>query len=412
MPNTILTPTKIAREAIMLLKNQLGVANMVHRDYIRDMYDPKSGGTVTIRKPAEFSVTDGATLSNQDATEYSVVIPAPSQKHVAMRFSSQELTLEVEDFSARYVMPAVTQLVNQVEYDILGLYNQIPNSVGTPGTTPGSFSAFASAMQRLDEYGVENADRCICINPAARASMADALKGLDSSTRPQDALRRGDLGQLADMRVFMSQNVRTHTAGTFSTGSTGVTNGASSAGDTTLTTDGWAASTLVLTAGDIFTIAGVNAVNPRNKQDLGRLRQFVAQEDVTSDGSGNATIRIMDSTSCGLQASGAFQNVTALPGDGVAINAWAANGGHGGAATEGSVHDTNLAFHKNALALVFFNIETPSSAKGWTESDPDSGLSVRVIADYDVTNDREVYRLDILYSVDCLDPDRAVRLVG
>lgn len=413
MANNILTPTKIAREAIMLLKNQLGVASKVHRDYIRDMYDPKSGGQVTIRKPPEYSVTTGATLNVQDSTEYSVVIPAPTQKHVAMRFSSQELTLEIEDFSKRHIAPAITQLGNDLEYDILGLYNQIPHCVGSPGTTPNDYDLFGAAAQRMDELGVESDNRCFAINPATKRKMTNALKGLFNPNMTEDMVRRGELGNLAGFGdVFMSQNVRTHTTGTYSTGSTPVVNGATAEGATTIVTDGWANSTAVLKAGDVFTIDDVYEVNPRNKQSTGVLKQFVAQSDVTSDSSGNATITIMDSTGAGLRSTGPFQNCSAMPANNAGINVWAADGGLSAAGAEGTTYPMNLAFHKNALALVFFNIETPSSAKGTTVSDPDSGISIRLIQDYDIVNDREVYRLDILRSLKVLDPNRAVRLVG
>lgn len=413
MANTLVTPTKIAKEGIMLLKNRMGISSKVHRDYINEMYDPKSGGAVTIRNPVEYTVTSGATLSNQDTTEYTTVISAPTQKHVGFRFSSQELTLTIEEFSKRYIAPAVTQLVNDLEVDLLGLYNQFPHTIGLPGTTPNAWSYLGNAMQRLDDMGCEPEDRCLALNPAACNKLSDALKGLFIPNMTEDMVRKGYLGSLqAGFDVFKTQNVNTHTLGTFTTGSTPLTNGASSAGDKTIVTDGWANSTLVLKAGDVFTVGSVNEVNPRNKQNLGFLKQFVAQSDVTSDGSGNATITVMDSTSSGLHATGAYQNCSALPADGATITPWGATSGLDGAGSETSVYDMNLAFHKNAIALVFFNIETPASADGFTAVDPDTGLALRAIRDYDVTNDREVYRLDILRSMKVLDPNRGARLVG
>ena len=50
MPNTILTPNVIANEALMVLKNNLVMANLVHRDYENEFV--KVGDTVTARRPS------------------------------------------------------------------------------------------------------------------------------------------------------------------------------------------------------------------------------------------------------------------------------------------------------------------------------------------------------------------------
>ena len=52
MPNTILTPNVIANEALMVLKNNLVMANLVHRDYENEFV--KVGDTVTARRPSKF----------------------------------------------------------------------------------------------------------------------------------------------------------------------------------------------------------------------------------------------------------------------------------------------------------------------------------------------------------------------
>lgn len=411
MSNSFSTATIIAKEALMLLKNSMQMGNRVHRDYKKEMYDPKTAGTVTIDKPVRFSVTDGATLANQDITQYTTSIAAPNQKHVSFRISSADQTLSVEGISKKYIQPAVARLANKVDEDLMGLYTDVWNTVGTPGTAPNSFSVLANAAKRLDKLGVPQEDRHMVLNPDARWDLADALKGLYSTNLTEDAVRRGDVGDIGMFDIGMSQNVKVHTTGTYSTGSTPLTNGVSSDGAVSIVTDGWAASTLVLKAGDVFTLAGVNDVNPMSGADLGYLKQFVAKSDVTSDGSGNATITVYSDTP-GIQDSGAYKSVTAHIADGVAVNPWAATGGLSGAGAEASNYTMNLAFHKNAFALVYHNIMTPDSAQGFTATDEDSGIAVRCIKDYDVTNDREVWRLDVLYSVGTIYPDLACRVVG
>jgi hypothetical protein len=87
-------------------------------------------------------------------------------------------------------------------------------------------------------------------------------------------------------------------------GGTPVVNGANQTGFT-LVTNGWTASTVVLKAGDIFTIAGVPWV-------------YDVTADVTSDGSGNATIPInpplIGNAATSAPASGAAITINSTPG--------------------------------------------------------------------------------------------------
>lgn len=416
MANTFITPTKVAKEALMLLKNSCLMGGKVHRDYKSDFSGPKTGNALQIRKPNRYTVTDGATISIQDSTERYTTIPQPSQKHIAMAATSAEMTMEIEEYSERHIAPAMSILGNRIDSDLLGLYDDVPMAVGTPGTDPNSFSLINSANVGLNAMGVPNdGNRHLILNPEAEGSMADAFKGFYDTNLTQDAVRRGETGRISGFNVGMSQNVKTHTTGTYTTGSTPLVNGTVADGATSIVSDGWANSTLVLKAGDIITVANVYEVNDMNKQATSKLKQFVVQSDVTSDGSGNATIPVMDSgdSGSGMQDSGAYQNVSAHAQNNAAIYVNSSTTSRmTGSATEATGYAQNLAFHKNAFALVMFDLEVPSSAEGYMASDPDTGFGVRCIKDYDVTNDREILRLDVLYSVKTIYPDLACRVWG
>lgn len=56
MANEILTPSIIAKEALMVLRNNTVMASLVHRDYSGEFN--KVGDTITIRKPAEFEAKE------------------------------------------------------------------------------------------------------------------------------------------------------------------------------------------------------------------------------------------------------------------------------------------------------------------------------------------------------------------
>ena len=405
MANAIITPDIIAKEAIMQLENNLVMGNNVHREYKKEFV--KVGDTVNVRMPVDFTVTDGATRSNQDVVEKNSNVVVDQRKHVSWKFSTQDLTLSVEQYSERYIKPAMIRLANTVDASLAALYKNVYHCAGTAGTTPATFAALAGAAQKMDEVAVpDDGQRRLVLNPAAHWSMADGLKGVYNQKRVEEFIGRGHLGSIANFDIFGDQNIKSHTKGV-ATG-TPLVNGAgqsvtyasltsgSSFWQSTLITDGWTASTTgILKAGDVFTIAGVYAVNPISKESTGALQQFTVLADADSGATtGPATLTV----SPPIIASGVHQTVSAAPADNAAI-------------TVVNSHAANLAFHKNAFALVMCPLELPDSA-GFKARETHNGMSVRVVKDYDIDSDEEIIRLDILYGVKAVDPRLAVRLLG
>jgi hypothetical protein len=181
-------------------------------------------------------------------------------------------------------------------------------------------------------------------------------------------------------------------------------NGATLNGATTLVTDGWTnANAARLKTGDVISIAGVYAVNPQTRQSTGELAQFVVMADY-SDTSGAITITIDRA----IYSSGQYQNVDALPANDAAITIF----GHA-SSYAGIVCPQNLVFHKDAFVLGCADLVLPQGVDmAARASDPESGLSIRMVRDYDSTNDRLVTRLDILYGWKCVYPEFACRVVG
>jgi len=403
MANEILTPSIIAKEALVLLENKLGLAKRVHRDYQNEFV--KVGDTITIRKPVRFTTRSGATFSAQDVQEGSTTVVMGSQIGVDFQFATSDLTLKIEQFSERYLVPAMSTMAHTVEGDLTGLYNAVWNAVGTPGTTPNSFATFAAAPQRLDDMAVPQDMRYGVINPAATWSILSTQAGLYMQGKASEAYEDGEIGTIGNVGLMMSQNVKTHTVGTKA--GTPLVNGAAqnttytlskTTNSQTLITDGWTASSAILNKGDVFTIANVFAVNPATRQVTNILQQFVVNAAISADGTGNATINI----SPAIITSGPYQNVSAAPADNAAITVL-------GSASTG--YPQNLVYQKNAFALVTRPLEIPQGAS-WSARETYNGLSMRIISDYDVTNDVQKTRLDMLYGVKAIYPDMAVRLVG
>lgn len=404
MANTVLTPSMIAKEALMAFKNALGFTKNINKQLSSEfaIKGAKIGQSITIRKPARFTVASGAALVNQDVVEEPTVLTLDKQKHVAFTFSSAELTLSVDEFRKRYIDNAVIALANQVDTDGLTMaYQNTFNSVGTPGTTPSALLTYLQAQQKLNESACQLDKRSFFINPAASTSIVDNLKSLfQSSEQISNQYKKGMMGIAAGGDWMMSQNIVVHTVG--QQGGTPLVNGAGQSGSS-LITDGWTAAVAVrLKQGDIFTIAGVNGVNPVTKQSTGQLQQFVVTADFSSSAGGAGTISIsppiLDST------SGSLQTVTALPADNAALTVV----GAGNTPTA-----QNILCHEDAFVMGAADLELPQGVDfAAVASDPESGLSMRIVRDYNISSDSFPCRLDILYGHKAVRPEWACRIQG
>jgi hypothetical protein len=131
MANTVLTADIIAKEAVMILEDNLVMAKKVFRGYEEDFNKKvngyKVGETISIRKPTDFVVRDGAVMDVQEVNEGKTTITVDKRKGIDFRFSSQELTLNIAELSERVIKPAMVQLANQVDTDLMAL--RFPPSV-------------------------------------------------------------------------------------------------------------------------------------------------------------------------------------------------------------------------------------------------------------------------------------------
>ena len=405
MSNALITPTMIAREALMQLDNNLVVAKTVYRDYDREYR--AVGETINIRRPVDFTVTDGAAVDVQDVEEANFALSMDKQKHVAWKFSTKDLTLTIEEYSERYIKPAMIQLANQVDRDLLGLATKFNNWVGTAGQDINAFTDFAKGPERLDVLAVPQGMRYAVLSPTDYWAFVSSQTSLNASDKlVESAYEQARLGRVGGVEVLMAQNVQTLTCGTRDN-TTPLTVGAQSttyaAAKTNMTMnlniDGLDAS-VTIEEGASFTIADVFDVNPVTKVTLPHLKQFTVMAAKTAEADGTCTLSIYPA----IIPSGPYQNVSNAAANDKAIVFF-------GAAS--AALRQNLIYHKNAMTLVTAPLYMPDGASFKAqETDSSNGLSVRVIKDYDFNGDFERIRLDILYGVKTLDPRLGARMSG
>lgn len=414
MPNSLLTPSVIAKEMLMQFKNGMGFSRNVDKSYSKDFgkKGAKIGSSEKIRKPNRFTTTSGANYSAQDVTEDYFTLSIDTQQHVDFEFLSSDLTLSVDEFSDRYAKPAALALANKVDVDGLAMAaKNVANAVGTAATTPSALLTYLYAQQKIAESsGPDDDEYSFIINPAASTKIVDALKGLfQSGDEIAKQYKRGLMGLAAGGEWYRAQNVYQSTSG--ARGGTPLSNGTQTEGASVLVSKGWtAAAASRLKAGDVFTITGINKVNPITKADMGVPQQFVVTADFSSDGSGNGSISI--SPPLYSSASGSLQNISGLPADGTAI-VFTGDANSMGAVGTSAITAHNILMHKQAFALAYVPLQMPQGVDfSAVETDPDTGISIRLARQWDISTDKFKTRVDVMYGWAAARKEWACKILG
>ena len=393
----------ITRKALEILENNLVITRTVNRQYDDSfaVEGAKIGSTLRIRLPDRALVTDGAALQVQDDNEQFTTLAVSSQKHIGVNFTTAEMTMQLDDFAERVLKPRISQLASSIDADVANSFKSIYNSVGTPGTTPATSLVLLQAQQKLNENAAVMSPRYATVNPAANAGLVEGMKGLFNPTDTISRQFKNGLmgtGVLGYEEINMSQSIKQFSTGTFSrTASTTVGTTVSSQGATTVVLSQGSATT-TLKVGDVFTIANVFAVNPQTRESTGSLQQFVVTED-TAGAAGTFTVKVSPAI---YTASHALATVDSFPQSGAAVTFL------GAASTQ---YPQNLVYHKDAISFATADLLLPQGVD-MASRQVHNGISLRVVRQYDINNDRMPCRIDVLYGYSVIRPQMAVRLWG
>ena len=399
MSNSILTIDMITRKALEILENNLVLTRNVNRQYDDSfaVQGAKIGSTLRIRLPDRALVTDGAALQVQDDNEQFTTLSVASQKHIGVNFTSAELTMQLDDFAERVLKPRISQLASSIDADVANAFKTIGNSVGTPGTTPSTSLVLLQAQQKLNENAAVMSPRYATVNPAANAGLVEGMKGLFNPTDTiSKQFKNGMMGTgvLGYEEVNMSQSIKQHTTGTRA--ATGNTTGAAvtTEGSSTLTLTVGSGETIV--AGDVFTIADCYAVNPQTRESTGSLFQFVALASTTATTTATVTVAPMYS------ANSALATMLTLPANSKAVVF---------VGTASTQYPQNLVYHKDAITFATADLLLPQGVDMAARA-VHNGISLRVVRQYDINNDRMPCRIDVLYGYSTIRPQMACRIWG
>lgn len=390
--NTPLTIDMITKRGLATLHDELIFPGMINRQYDNSfaVSGAKIGSDLRIRKPAQYTTGTGKVATAQNSVEQEITLKINQQRHVMLEFGSAEMTLSIDDYEDRFLRPAMEQLASDMEQDVYSVVADVGNTIVQPTSLTLKDALLAGAKMTAGTTSMS--DRYLITNPFDMVDIVDSLKSVfQDSTEIASQYKKGIMGVSAGFDWYQSNRLPLITIGA---DVAGAVNGNPAEGFTSLAVTGFGANQ-VIQAGTTFTIAGVNAVQVETKADLGVSYQFSVLESVTLDGTGAGTLTINP-----VFATGARKNVTALPTDLAVIT------------LSGSANTTyrqSIAFQRDAFTMATADLVLPSGGAKGSRSLQD-GISMRINKDWDIKNDNDICRADILYGYKCLRPEYATKI--
>lgn len=407
MPNSLLTPTVITREALRVLHQELRFISTIDRQY-DDRFakdGAKIGTSLQIRLPNEFAVRTGKTIDVQDVTEKAITMTVSTQKGVDFSFSSADLTMTIDDFSGRYLEPAMSRLAAELEKDALTMYKDVYEEICDDGDTMTNADVLEGVKLLRDHLAPD--DLTLLLNTRDNVSLVNANTGLfNPNGNISGAFRQGMVQNqfMGYRRIMESSLMPTHTTGTETANTYRVDIPAAEAdGTSTNPQDGGTlhidTGTTTFAVGDIIEIAAVNDVHPETKASTGRLKRFVVTA-AYSGGEGDLSIYPA------MVGSGAKQNVDAVAANNAVVYKRESDASTDLAAS--AAYGISLGYHKEAFAFATADLVLPKGVDMASRQVFD-GISLRLVRNYDINNDMFPVRFDVLYGYKTVRPELAVR---
>jgi len=378
MPNSLnlYDPLFYANEALIILRNKMGMANRVHRGY--DRTAQTKGSVINISAPASFTAQDAPSTA-QDLTPGNVSITLDNWREVKFALTDKELTLARDQIVSDHIAPAAIAIANDLDTKLASLYKRVGYAFTIAGGTM-ALADIASGRKVMFNNKAPVSDAMnlhLMIDGNSEAALLPIIAPYTmGGATAADTLRNGSLGKLMGYDVFANQNTPSHTSATI-TDTAGTITGAHAKGVTSLSIAG-IDTTANVKEGDIITIAG----DPQG---------YAVTADRTASGGAITDLPISPALKIALSGS-----------EVVTLNI-----------TSGATKVQNLMFHRNAFALATAPLSTMASDLGArieTVTDPVTGISLRSRVFYEGDASKVYVALDVLYGYAILDSNLAVRI--
>lgn len=384
---------EVSAEILRILSNNTVCPRMIKRSFNKYWEEAgrRIGSSLDIRRPLRVIGADGQALQPEGLVRVTVpmTISYWNQESFVYNDTEEAMFLD-ENKRVAYLRPHVVNLANKVDRLMMQYFQStVPNFVGTPGSVPTTLDTYNSAQTKLNQLLAMGANRSVVYNSAYNQQI---IKAGQTLFNPSQVIGKqyleGKVGRYAEFDFMLDEQVPSGTVGTYA--GAGTVNGSNNQG-ATIATNNWTNGSLSLSQGsysDRCTFAGVYEINGQSRLTIpGVLKQFAIVAPVT-DTAGAATFSIFPA----LIPSGPYQNCSGIPASGAAVTI---------AGASGTLCQTAFALQEEAFTWASIPLQNVEEfgAKCETITDPETGISIRVIWQWDNRLGEVTVRMDFVWGI-------------
>lgn len=216
--NSAFIPEIWANEGLVILEENMVMANLVHRDFENEIRD--FGDVVNTRRPGTFGLrrkaNDGDAIENQDATATNVRVPLDQWFYTSFTIKDGEASKSFQDLVDIYLLPGMQTIARSVDRAILG---RIPAYLGTtPGARAGQLTQMndtnskdfvLNARQILNINKAYPTNRNLVLSPYSETALLQNELFIAAQQRGDggNALENATLGRILGFDTYLDQNV-------------------------------------------------------------------------------------------------------------------------------------------------------------------------------------------------------------
>lgn len=450
--NDAFVPEKWAMEGLLQLEESMVMAGLVHRDFQNEI--AQFGDTVNTRKPSDFNIVrkvQGDTLSYQDAQSTNVAVKLDQWFTQPFTIYDGEESMAFKDLVSVYLTPAMRTIARGVDRAILGQMHRFLTGINNRVGRLENLAADTSDETVLEAREVLNVnlapmdeERHLIVSAQSETALLKNKLFISAEQRGDggSAMENARLGRIFGFNTWMGQNVPSVSSAASAAGVVDAAEAAGKTGAITTTLAGTAANVgeFVNLAGNdqptyCTATTGATAVDTitlhealKYATESGAVMTVYAKDTVDHPTAGTYAIgwsKYIDmdtiaSWSVGqLCAFGAGANrrtytVIAVVGDAILLDRPLEVAVADGAdAFPGPKGNMNLAFHREALALVTRPLALPRPGTGALAGVANyNNVAMRISMQYDQALGGTKVNCDILAGLAMLDVKLACVLLG
>lgn len=389
--NAFKTTSKVADYTLMKFSESCRFLKTVDRKYDKEFAKKggKIGDKLDVPYPEHAKYRKGLIMDTEPLKTLTREVKVFGVRGFDMTYNAAEWALDIEEFGPRYLDQKICDLVVNIEAEVLQMaMESVPNLTGDPALRFDKLFYAQLAKKQIEDNGGHVGTKELLMNTAGNIQIIDALKGLQNpqkniSKQYEDAVMERAAGfNWWDTTVMPRQNRGTGNGAYLS-------NGVAQVGPVINVDTG----TGTIFKGEIVTWAGVNAVHPQTKQNLGYLRQFCVTEDYVG---GTGALKVFPA----LVLTGTEQNVTQAVADNTAMTI---------VGTASTPYGVNLAYTPDAFT--FGTVDMPD-LPGLDQSRRNyEGIALSVSTASDIKSLQTYMRVDVMCAFGAMRPEWASKIV-